>query len=424
MSARRVEVFGPAYLDRVLRVDRPLFDPSLGPPYDQSTDGEWKFTPARRIDVIDVSGYRLEMELPDDWPGPTGEILVANTLRAGAVGARRLRGLAWHDDLGGMGAGYAAALNGILFCALGPEDDPTSEVVSRRLSELGIAHSAIRVPDHPADWTLLITSGEFGDKLPIGFRGCHLAMDPDKLVALGAASCELRVVASLPNELSARVLGAPGAGLRLFAPAMRNVLDRAFPVSRFAASIDVLCCNRIEWETIEDRESVREQLKILVATDGPRGSTVRYTKLSGDPGMFRVGAFPRTKPPRDTNRAGEAYGATFIASLLKQGWDGGSRIVDDGLIEVAARRASAAAALELDRVEFGFPSDEEIERRLRRGGFEDDRAGSRTAFAEAGGEALPRRSYEVRARQICSIAPASNEPRPLPVPTVSSAPYL
>ncbi len=367
MTARRVEVFGPAYLDRVLRVDRPLFDPSLGPPYDQSTDGEWKFTPGRRIDVIDASGYRLEVELPDDWPGPTGEILLANTLRAGAVGERRLRGLEWHDDLGGMGAGYAAALNGTLFCALGPEDDPTSAAISRRLSELGIAHFAIRVPDHPADWTLLITSGEFGDKLPIGFRGCHLAVDPGKLVALGATSCELRVVASLPNEVAACVLGAPGAGVRVFAPAMRNVLDRAFPVSRFAASVDVLCCNRVEWETLGDCEEVRRQVSILVVTDGPRGSTVRYTNPSGEPGVQMIEVFPRAAPPRDTNRAGEAYAATFIASLLEQGWDTGSRVVEDRLIREAARRAAAAAALELDRVEFGFPSDEEIERVLEVG---------------------------------------------------------
>jgi sugar/nucleoside kinase (ribokinase family) len=368
MIGRCVEVFGPAYLDRVLRVDRPLFDPSLGPPYDQSTDGRWKFTTARRIDVIDASGYTLELELPDDWPGPMGEIFVPGTLRAGAAGKRRIRGLEWHDDLGGMGAGYAAALHGTLSSALGPADDPTSEKVSQRLSAVGVAHSAIRVPDHPADWTLLITSGEFGDKLPIGFRGCHQAVDPASFVAQAATSCDLRVVASLPNEIAARVLCVPGAEVRLFAPAMRNVLDREFPVSRFAGSIDVLCCNRVEWATLPDREEVGARVSIVVVTDGPRGSAVRYSKPGGEPGLLRVEAFPRTSPPRDTNRAGEAYGATFIASLLNQGWRAASRVIEDGLIEVAARRASAAAALELDRVEFGFPVDVEIERALQAGG--------------------------------------------------------
>ncbi|HKI43281.1 MAG TPA: hypothetical protein VKA66_23585 [Mycobacterium sp.] len=43
MANRRVAVFGPAYLDRVLRVNRPLIDPSLGSPIDQSADGEWRF---------------------------------------------------------------------------------------------------------------------------------------------------------------------------------------------------------------------------------------------------------------------------------------------------------------------------------------------------------------------------------------------
>ena len=168
MTNRRVEVFGPAYLDRVLRVDRPLFESSLGPPFDQSTDGEWKFTSTGGIDVIDPSGYTLELELPDDWPGPTGEVRLRGPLREGAKGKRRLRGMDWHDDLGGMGAGYAAALHGILVCALGAKGDPTSEAVSRRLTDLGITHDAIRIGDRHADWTLLITSGEFGDKLPIG----------------------------------------------------------------------------------------------------------------------------------------------------------------------------------------------------------------------------------------------------------------
>jgi hypothetical protein len=367
VSGRRVEVFGPAYLDRVVRVDRPLFEPSLGPPFDQSTDGEWKFTSVRRIDVIDASGYALEMELPEDWPGPTGEITLSSALRKGAAGTRRLRCLDWHDDLGGMGAGYAAALEGTLFSALGPEDDPGSQAVSRRLKQLEIGHTAIRVAGRRADWTLLITSGEFGDKLPIGFRGCHQAVNPAELVALAGSSCELRIVASLPNELSARVLRAPGAAARLFAPAMRNVRDRELPISRFAAAIDVLCCNRAEWEMLEDREEVRWQLSILVVTDGPRGSTVRYTNPSGDPGLLAVEAFPRKAAPRDTNRAGEAYGATFVATLLDHGWNAASGVVEDALIRAAARRASAAAALELDRVAFRFPSDDEIERALTAG---------------------------------------------------------
>jgi ribokinase len=263
-----------------------------------------------------------------------------------------------------MGAGYAAALNGKLHSALGPEDDPASLAISQRLSELGIQHKAIRVADHRADWTFLITSGEFGDKLPVGFRGCHAAVEPETLAARAGAACELRVVASLPNRLSARALQPPGASVRLFAPAMRNMLDRDFPISRFAASIDVLCCNRIEWESLERREEVGWQLSILVVTDGPRGSMVRYTTTTGEAGLLRVEAFPRDRPPRDTNRAGEAYGATFIGSLLEEGWNSASGVVEDELIRTAAKRASAAAALVLDRIDFGFPSAPEVDAAL------------------------------------------------------------
>jgi ribokinase len=367
MFGRRVDVFGPAYLDRVLRVEGPILDPSLGPPLDQSTEGTWKFTSSQTIDVIDPSGYTLAIMVPDDWPGPTGEIRLVSLVRTGAQGRRSLRGLAWHDDLGGMGAGYAAALNGKLVSAIGPPDDVTSRAISERLNRQGIPHQAIRVVDRPADWTLLISSGEFGDKLPIGFRGCHAAVEPAALAAWTLGACDLRIVASLPNALAARVLKVPGAGVRLFAPALRNMLDREFPLAGFAASIDVLCCNRIEWETLEDREEAGWQVSILVVTDGPRGSTVRYTNPTGDSGLLKVPAFPRRSPPRDTNRAGEAFGATFIASLLDDGWNSASGVVSEELIRAAGTRASAAAALVLDRVEFGFPGAAEIDRALMAG---------------------------------------------------------
>jgi len=182
-----------------------------------------------------------------------------------------------------------------------------------------------------------------------------------------AMPCDLRVVASFPNHLAARVLSAPGAGVRFFAPAMRNMLDRKFPVARFARSIDVLSCNCREWETLEDREEVAWQLSILVVTGGPLGSSVRYTTIAGEPGRLQVPAFPRNRPPRDTNRAGESYAATLLITLLDHGWDASSGVVEDDLIRTAAQRAAAAAALELDLVEFGFPDVSQIDEALRLG---------------------------------------------------------
>jgi pfkB family carbohydrate kinase len=367
MANRHVSVFGPAYLDRVLLVNQPLLDPSEGPPLDQSVEGVWKFGANPSLELADPEGYSLTIELPVDWPGPSGSIRLARRMRTGVTGHKSLRGLAWHDDIGGMGAGYAAAFEGTLCSALGSDSDPTSQAITRRLAGLGIFHDPVRVFDRSADWTLLITSGPHGDKLPIGFRGCHAAVDPGAFDARAARPCELRVVASLPNALAARILRAAGAGCRFFAPAMRNVLDRDCPLSSFAGSIDILSCNRQEWDTLENREEVAWQVSILIVTDGPEGSSVRYTNPSGEAECLQVPVFPRQRPPRDTNRAGESYSAMLISALLDHGWEAASGVVDAALIRTAARRASVAAALQLDRTEFGFPTGAEIEAALAAG---------------------------------------------------------
>jgi ribokinase len=367
MARGRVAVFGPAYLDRVLRVDGPLLDRALSPPIDQSALGRWKFGTGTALELLDPGGMTIAIELPDDWPGPAGEVELVHSLSQCVRGRRTLRGLDWHDDLGGMGAGYAAALGGVLYCALGAESDVTSQVIARRLAGLGIEYHPVRVPDRAADWTLLITSGPFGDKLAVGFRGCHAALALGSLDEFAAQSCELCVVASLPNPSAARVLRASAAEVRLFAPGVRNMLDRASPVASFAASIDVLCCNRMEWETLEDREEVAWQLSILVVTEGTDGSTIGYTTPAGDPGLVKIPAFPRERPPRDTNRAGEAYAATFIRVLRDHGWCGRTGVIEEALVRQAAVRAAAAAALVLDRLQFGFPAPAEIDAALAAG---------------------------------------------------------
>jgi sugar/nucleoside kinase (ribokinase family) len=361
---RRVQVFGPAYLDRVLRIDRPLIDPALSPPVDQSVDGRWEFGPG--LHLIDPSGNVVEVEPPADWPGPSGVVRLAHAFpetEGLAPWRRSVRGLDWHDDLGGMGAGFAAALGGELVSALGPEDDPISRAVADLLARAGVAHWPIRVADQAADWTLLITSGGFGDKLPIGFRGCHAALTelPDEQ----DGACDLRVVASLPNRLAAEALRRPGAAVRFFAPAMRNMLDRAVPLSGFAGAIDVLSCNRHEWESLADREEVAWRVSILAVTDGPHGSVVRFTTPEGEAGRVEVAAFPRSHPPRDTNRAGETFAATLLTALLDAGWQPG--VAEPEQVRTAAERASAAAALVLDRSDFGFPVPAEIDAALRAG---------------------------------------------------------
>jgi ribokinase len=55
----------------------------------------------------------------------------------------------------------------------------------------------------------------------------------------------------------------------------------------------------------------------------------------------------------------------LIASLLDGGWVSG--VADEELVRAAAERAAAAAALVLDRAEFGFPGESEINEALRAG---------------------------------------------------------
>jgi sugar/nucleoside kinase (ribokinase family) len=367
MSGRRVVVFGPAYLDRILRVDRPLVPSGQGPPIDQSIDGDWKFGDGGIIKVTGPDGFSLDITPPPDWPGPEGEVQLQGPLRAGLSARIPLRGIAWSDDLGGMGAGFAAALGGRLISALGPETDPTSQAVSGLLARHGIRHQAIRVRDRTADWTLLITSGEFGDKLPIGFRGCHSSLDPREWAGHVQTPSNLRVVAALPNRLIEPLLKAPGARTRFLAPTMRNMTDREHPLARFADDVDLLSCNRTEWESLDDRQSVAVRVPIVAVTDGPRGIDIRFTTPPGECRRIHQPAFPRARPPRDTNRAGEAFAATFVATLLDRGWEGPSRVVEESLIRIAAARAAAAAALELDLLEFGFPTPEEVDGVLRVG---------------------------------------------------------
>ena len=367
MPDRRVEVFGPAYLDRVLRVDQPLIDDSNASPFDQSVDGAWEFSPDQTLNLVDPSGYTISIDPPNEWPGPMGTIRWDRSLCKGPQSPRFVQGQSWQDDLGGMGAGYASVLKGRLYSALGSESDPISRYVALKLREYGVAHCPIRIGESRSDWTLIVTSGRYGDKLPIGFRGCHARLTQELLTPLTESKCDLRVVAALPNHLAAPLLFAPFAKARFFAPSMRNMIDRDCHLLSFANAIDVLSCNRREWEALETHDEVARLVSILIVTDGAAGSTVRFTTPGHMSGHLQVSPFPRDHPPRDSNRAGEAFGSTFIETLLDGGWNAALGTVETSLIRAAAERASAASALVLDLLDFGFPTSAEIDKALLAG---------------------------------------------------------
>ena len=149
---------------------------------------------------------------------------------------------------------------------------------------------------------------------------------------------------------------------------MRNVLDRERPIEEFADVIDLIACNRQEWQKLAEPQRVDSLVAVVSVTDGPAGGSVRYTDPQGERCEYRIGAFPRARPPRDTNRAGEAYAWALLSSLCGFGWAGGSARSE--WVEAAAQRASAAAALVLDRTGFGFPTLVEVEATLRHGRVE------------------------------------------------------
>ena len=362
-SDARTLVFGPAYLDRVVRVDQPLVDPARGePPLDGSVDGTWVESGGAGLRLVDERGNHVDFILPDDWPGPWGTVALGRPLSARAGGVRAVPVRAWGDHLGGMGAGFAAALGGELVAILGAEADPTSRAIAVLLDRHAIPTHPIRVAGHPADWTLLVSGGATGDKLAVGFRGCARAVT--SLGDWAGAAGRVRVAAAWPNRWVAAALEGP-AEVRMFAPAARNMVDRDPAILDFVDRVDVLCCNRREWELLADREQVAWRVPILVVTDGAAGAEVRFTTPEGEAGRVRVPAFPRARPPRDTNRAGEAFAATVLATLLGHGWTPG--VADPALVRAAAERAAAASALVLDREGFGFAPVAEVDAALRVG---------------------------------------------------------
>jgi ribokinase len=380
-----IVVFGPAYLDRVLRVDRPLL-PGGGPPLDRSVEALHVLLGIDdQLRIVDPSGREIRLALPADWPGPRGELRLRDSLGppdCSAPWTHSLEAVAWHDDLGGIGAGYAKALGARLVSALGGEDDPMSRQISALLASEAIRHEPVRRAGTSADWTLLVTSGPHADKLPIGFRGCHAALHVEDLASWDLArAAHLVVVAGLPNRLAQAIFHAVSDNLRptqtrlepeprplrVFAPTMRNTRDDDPPIRAFAEQLDVVSANAEEWENLAepDRRALELHARLTIETRGARGAML-VVKMSGtDRRRVFVEAFPRTCPPRDTNRAGETFTTTLLRAMIESpepAW-----VASPAWWQAAGRRAAAAAAVVLDRDRFGFPGDLEIEQALREG---------------------------------------------------------
>lgn len=351
MARNRPTIFGPAYLDVVLTLDRPLL--AGGPVLDQSLPAA-RLTPRDDgvLEVVGPAGDRLVFQLPADQsefaatcelcepvlartqPGRTvtGEYPVANAVR----------------QLGGMGAGYAKALGGLLRMPVG--DDAVGREVLQLLAIHEIDTVPALLPDCPSDTSLLLQSPQ-GDKLAIGVRRAMTRWQVTREDHALAAQASALVFCGAPNALTAAVLAnAPDIPV-MCAPALRNVCDRSVPLADLAAQIDYLALNALEWAQLDSAEEMRRQVPVITVTEGARGSRVLLGERE-----IRIPAVP-FEGPADTNRAGETYAATFFRTLLAACPEFPRGITVE-TAEHAGRLAAVQAAKQLAMREFRFPREE------------------------------------------------------------------
>ena len=262
-----------------------------------------------------------------------------------------------------------------LIGALGPEGRPDLEPKGR--SELTCCAKAGVTPSpdpgvecKSADWTSADHQRRARRQAPDRLPRLPRARPPrPRSRWSGHESVPLRVVAALPNRLARRGPRRPGQEIRAFAPSLRNMLDRDPPVSAFADSIDILCCNRGEWEALADREQVAWQR--LDPRRHRRARSRGNAPLHDPRGRSRPpGPNPRLPPvpaPLATPTGpAKPSPPPCWRPCCDHGWAPGPSPHPD-LARLAAERASVAAALVLDRVDFGFPRAVQIDEAIRAG---------------------------------------------------------
>jgi hypothetical protein len=337
-------VFGPAYLDVVLTLDRPLFTDSSAGLLDRSIAVTAAHPlPTRTLELVAPDGARLTIALPS---GKGTEYTLDEPLAPGLITAATATSVV--KQLGGMGAGYALALGGILRCPLG--DDAVGRKVRTLLDAAGIQSQPITITDCPADISQVLISPA-GDKLATGLRTAmarweHTPEDT-KLIRTAAA-----VVCCGPrNALIYELLTPMPMVPVMLAAALRNVTDTEVPLAAFADRIAYLSLNAMEWEHLPGRSRVRAAVPVITITDGAKGSRV----LLRGGGELHIPAVPFRGTP-DSNHAGETYGAAMFAALQRAapGFHRSGR-VPRAAAETAAYRASDLAGKQLAIHTFGFP---------------------------------------------------------------------
>lgn len=348
---RRPLVYGPAYLDRVAVLASPL----AAYPLDQSllalrseprTDG--------RILLRGENGDAVTLHLPADAGAAAVTYELAEPILARTCGAQAPPVVAeiavtrFSEELGGMGAGYAKALGGVLRCPLGT--DAVGASVHSLLDRYAIDTLPSLLPDCPSDTSLLLLAE--GEKVAVGVRQAMVQWTATAEDRALLAEADALVCCGAPNAQVAEILGH-ATGSVLCAPAMRNVGDTATPLADLAEHIHYLALNALEWAHLPGHDALRTLVPVITITDGPRGSRV----LLGEEEFF-VPADPVTGAI-DTNRAGETYGAAFFTVLRREAPDFyRTRRVSRAVAEHAATVATRQAARQLTLSGFAFPAEE------------------------------------------------------------------
>lgn len=348
MARNRPTIFGPAYLDVVLTLDRPLL--AGGPVLDQSLPAA-RLTPRDDglLEVVGPTGDRLVCLLPPDQAEFAASCELCEPVLARTQPGRTVTGEYRVADavrqLGGMGAGYAKALGGLLRMPVG--DDAIGREVLQLLAAHEIDAVPALLPDCPSDTSLLLQSPQ-GDKLAIGVRQAMVRWQAKPEDHALAAEASALVFCGAPNALTAAVLESASDIPVLCAPALRNVCDRSFPMAGLAAKIDYLTLNALEWSQLDGAEEMRKQVPVITVTEGAQGSRILLGERE-----IQIPAAP-FEGPADTNRAGETYAATFFRTLLAACPEF-PRGINAEVAVYAGRLAAEQAAKQLALREFGFP---------------------------------------------------------------------
>lgn len=361
MDNPRPLVFGPAYLDLVLTLAQPLLAPEQAPVrvLDQSLPAA-RMLPRNDglLEVRGPTGDRLRLPLPPAMAACAATYELCEPVLMRVCGPQTDRILDSHypvedisRQLGGMGAGYAKALDGLLRMPLGCKDG-RPDAVGREVFDL-LAHHAIAsapacIADCESDTSLLLQSRQ-GDKLAIGVRQAMTRWQVSPEDHTLAAQASALVFCGAPNPLAAAVLERAPAIPVMFAPALRNVSDQMLPLSQLSERIHYLSLNALEWENMADRERLRRNIPVITVTEGARGSRI----LLGEREIL-IPAEHFTGDA-DTNRAGETYGATFFRMLLQRCPDFPQTGVPVDVAEYAGHLAAQQAAKQLAIRGFAFP---------------------------------------------------------------------